>query len=432
MQFVDFSPPPSPSLAQQQDALQKGLGRAHQWAMAGRLDDEPLLAACLCDQRFDVQVEDSRGAWLWRMIQAVDAADRFRAPILHALNDLSDDRNASQLCELAHHYAEAGDETLRTRLYEIVEQKPLADCPWLGEREILQLDGEKGLLFAARVRGRLLANREWHWEDGNLIDDAVTRFGEERVRSLLKDTTDEAIRRIQEGWNQEKQRKVERKPYPSHKERMRAITVSDVIAEAEKESPALGMFRGWGMHANETDLDTVLQHLWGATRPKVIVNLLRIISNRALPKFDSRLIELCEHNDDEVRHWAFNALEKNAHPEVRALALAEIQKSVQAPSVVGLFITNYEQGDEQRIVECVNLPDDPCEFHWLLMDVIKVLENNPKADCSQLGLIAYASTPCENCRCSAARLLHDQHIAPKWLTEECQHDSGEECRKLAG
>ena len=79
----------------------------------------------------------------------------------------------------------------------------------------------------------------------------------------------------------------------------------------------------------------------------------------------------------------------------------------------------------------MELPDDECELHWLLMDAIKVLEKNPKADCSRLGVIAYASTPCEYCRFYAARLLLDQQVAPEWLKEECRHDSGEDCRALA-
>jgi hypothetical protein len=154
VKFGDYSPPPSPLLNQQRDALQKGLGRAMQWALKARLDDEPLLDACLRDQRFDGQVEDSRGDWLWRMIGAVGAKERFRIPILHALYYLSDDRSANQLCQLARNYAEAGDETFHTRLYEIVEQKPVADSPWLGEEEIVALDGEQAFLFAATVRGR--------------------------------------------------------------------------------------------------------------------------------------------------------------------------------------------------------------------------------------------------------------------------------------
>src|SRR5262245_48145572 len=133
MKFDDYSPPPSPSPEQQRDSLRKGLGRALQWALSGRLGDEPLLEACLRDQRFDAQVEDSRGDWLWRMVRALGAAERFRVPVLHALYDLSDEGSASQLCQLACRFAESGDETFRTRLYEVVQQKPFADRPWLGE-----------------------------------------------------------------------------------------------------------------------------------------------------------------------------------------------------------------------------------------------------------------------------------------------------------
>ena len=57
MEFVDHAPPAAPSLEQQRDALQKGQGRAVQWAMNGRLNPEPLLEACLHDQRHDSQID---------------------------------------------------------------------------------------------------------------------------------------------------------------------------------------------------------------------------------------------------------------------------------------------------------------------------------------------------------------------------------------
>jgi len=399
-----------------------------QWAMTRRLDDDPLLAACLRDQRHDPQVEEPRGEWLWKMVRAVDAVDRFRVPILHALYELSDDRSASQLCDLARHYAEAADETFRTRLYEIVEQKPIAGSPWLGEEEIVQLEGEKAFLFAARVRGKQLASREWEWDDENLINYAIERFGEGRVIHLLEHTTDEAIRLFCESWLQQEQTRDGREQRRSRRDEMRAITVSDITSAAATDNTRFGsLFRGWGMHADEADLGMVLQHLLAAEEQKVIVNLLKVFSNRSVPQFDARLIELCHHSDSQVRNWAFNALENNAHPSIRKFAFAELEKGVRDGSVVSLFIRNYEQGDEQLILDAIELPDDDCERHWFLMDVIKVLENNPDADCSQLGIISYASTPCENCRYDSARLLHRQRVAPRWLIEECRFDS---CREL--
>jgi hypothetical protein len=65
------------------------------------------------------------------------------------------------------------------------------------------------------------------------------------------------------------------------------------------------------------------------------------------------------------------------------------------------------------------------------MNVTKGLEKNSQADCSKLGVISYALTPCANCRFDAARLLLNRRVAPGWLKEECQYDSDEDCRKLA-
>ena len=62
MTFGNDFPPASPSAEQQRDALRKGLGRAAQWAAAGRLDEAALLAACLTDQRYDQQLETGRGS----------------------------------------------------------------------------------------------------------------------------------------------------------------------------------------------------------------------------------------------------------------------------------------------------------------------------------------------------------------------------------
>ena len=430
MQFIDYAPSSSPSLNQQRDALRKGLGRAIQWAAMGRLEDDPLLAACLQDQRYDRQLEDSRGDWLWRMVRAVDAADRFRVPILHAFYEMSDERTASQLCELAGCYAETGDETFRTRLYEIVEQKPIADRLDLGEDEIIRLDGDEGFLFVAKARALGLPSREWEWDDESLIDQAIKRIGESRVNELLEDRKNPPLRAYWERWRQEKQAKAVRAPHISHRERMRAISVGEILSAAESGDSNFGLHRGWGMYAEEADLATVHQHLSTAREAKTIAKLLWVFVNRAAPQFLARFIELCQHEDSEVRRRAIFALEKIKHPLVRKFALSELVKKVHGTSVVGLFRENYQQGDEQRILDAIEFPDDDWKLHGLLMDVIKILENNPDADCSQLGVVAYASTPCESCRFDSVRLLHDRHVAPGWLIEECRFDSGEKSREL--
>jgi len=433
MRCMDFSPPPSPTLDQQRDALRKGLGRAMQWAMAGRLADAPLLEACLRDLRYDAQLEEPRGEWLWRMIQAVDAADRFRGPILRALHDSFDDHGAQQLCELAFHFADTGDGDFRSRLFEIVERPPIADDSWLGQAELVELDGEPGFLFAARARGGTLADREWQSDDDFLVEIAIERFGEQRVNELLVDADDGAIQAYREGWRRSKQVKAERKKGPSIREKVQEINAGDILSAAESNDDRVGFFLlgRWGMFADESDLETIFESLWTARKPTALAKLLQVFSKRGVPRFDARLLELCRHGDDETRRLAILAMEKVEHPAIREYALAELESGMRGGSVVALFTKNYQRGDEQRILQSITFPDEDWKLHSLLMDVIQVLEANPAADCSQLGIAAYASTPCETCRFHAVRLLRQRLAAPDWLIKECRFDSNPRSRELA-
>jgi hypothetical protein len=177
-------------------------------------------------------------------------------------------------------------------------------------------------------------------------------------------------------------------------------------------------------------LETVLQHLSTTDSAHALANLLSVFCNRALPQFDARLIDFCQHEDAEVRRRAFGALAKNTHPLIRRFALKELETSVTDGAIISLLANNYERGDEERILESLDLPSDEGDLHGLLMDLNIVLEKNPEADCSKLAVIVYALTPCENCRFFAVRLLHSRQVIPEWVREECQYDSGEDCRQL--
>lgn len=426
----DLSPPEHPSPDQQRAALRQGLGRAVLWARRGVLQDEVLLEACLRDLRYDQQVEDSRGEWLWGMIKVTNAEVRFRVPLLHALYALSDERSTNQLCELAFRYAQDGDDSFRERLYAIVEQRPFPDRPWLGERELLDLDGLNGLLFAARVRGKELADRDWEWNDRNLVEDAVEQVGNEAVRTLLMSSPDEAVRRFSERWREEKERTHSPVGRAAHVERMRSIPVDDVLQAARGETRCY-WFLGWGQNASAADLRLVLQDLWNAKNPKVVAGLLGVFWSRPLPEFDERLIELCGSDDDEVRRFACKALERNSHPAVRSFAFDQLENGDWDGTAVSLLVRNFDAGDEDRILHGIRLSEGDQDRHSLFFDVVELLKHNAQADPSRLGLLTYAATPCENCRFYAARILVEKQVAPAWLLEECQHDSCEDCRKLS-
>ena len=437
MEFSDFSPPCAPSLEQQCDALQKGLGRAVMWASTGRLDQEALLDACLHDKRYDTQCEDERTDWLWNIMRLAGAKERFRDAILQALNDLPEECGAFQLCGLGRLYAESGDEPFRTRLYEIVETRPVVDNPWLGDSELVELDGEAALLFSARAQGaRLAAGGDW--DEGNVAYYAVNRWGEQRTREIFLSSSDSDVRRYLEKFEQEKRKYPDRKPdptKPSFKDSMLAISAQEIIDSARlgdrcDEYARRRKFRNWGRHAEDESLQTVFEAMCKAGDPDITTALLRVFGERALPRFDDRLVDLCRHGDEELQKEALRALSMNSHAAVRKFALEQLAGG--SPSnAVSLFQRNYAPGDEDRMIEAIPLPEDPDRLHSLLTDINDFLAGNDESDCSRLGVIAYIATPCQICRRQTVGLLTQDRVAPAWLVEECRHDSDEDCQELA-
>lgn len=434
MEYFDCSPPAVPSLPEQGDTLQKGLGRARLWAQQGLLTDAPLLEACLQDQRYDKQWEEPRADWLWELVNEIDVKDQFRVPILHALYTETDGWNASQLYELAGHYAAEGDETFRAQLYEVVKQKPFEDNCSLGEEEIIKLDGKQGFLFAAQIRGTRLTTIEWDWDDEYLVNKAMKLFDEEEILNLMSSTANVNIRRFFDSWMQNKKpaspsrNRKGKNGEGNYIKRMQAIPVEDII-QAANSTNHCHWFRGWGMHSDEASLNTVLDALRSINTPSILVNLIKVFSNRALPVFDLWLIELCRHHDDELQRWAFTALANNTHPAVRKFALEQLAGEWSL-NVFSLFIKNYEQGDEVRLLTALELPEDSWELHCLFSDLLEVLGHNSEADRSQLAEMIYRLNPCELCRFKAVKLLKEQNLVPAWMIEECRFDTHEDTRTL--
>ena len=205
----------------------------------GLLADEPLLDACLHDKRYDGQCEENRGDWLWGILNATGADDRFRAEILQSLRLVTTERDAEQLSQLALRYAKAGNDDFKTQLYESSwSGNPLPDSPWVGEGQLLSLDGVEAFRFIVRIRGKLLKRREWDWDNSAIVDHAIEKFGEQCVTGILNDSTDSAISQFATAWRNRVSCPADA-PQQDHVERMRAISVKQVIEGAAGKTRAM-------------------------------------------------------------------------------------------------------------------------------------------------------------------------------------------------
>ncbi|PQO27853.1 HEAT repeat domain-containing protein [Blastopirellula marina] len=423
MERSNDSPTKHPTLDQQRDALQKGLGRAWQWADSGQLSVDLLFDACLNDWRYDRQCEQNRGPWLWELMHAQGCIDRFRQPILEKLSQVEDEGIAAQLCDLIYRYAIEGDAECRDRLGMFVRNGSVAEAPWVGVEYLLWLDGSEAFEMIARTRGEALQQRDWQWHDTAVVDKAVDVIGDIPIRSFFAGSSDPHVIRFAEAWQIEQ--KKEPFPHQADQEARYAWSPQEVVLWAEALE-SCGWLRDWGFKANSGDLEQVAEAIRRCDNPEVIERLLLIFCRRDLPSFADHLMQLCTHPTLNVRRRAFQALANLRSAEVRRFALEQLEQGDKALAI-DLFKSNFEPGDEKRILQAIELPENDFHRHGILIDILYVLkENVAAADVADLGLIIYFHTPCSFCRESAVRLLLGQNAAPAWLLEEARFDAIEE------
>jgi len=423
-----------PSLGAQSDALRKGLGRAYQWAHAGLLSQELLLRECLQSHRHDMLFGESKGEWLFGLVERIGAESALRERLLPALEQLSDEVDYPRLCDLGGCLARLGDDALRKILYEIVERKPIEHCPWLGEKEIIALDGESGFRFALEARIKRFGAEGWIWDGQDLMECGLTQLGENtvtRVCACLElgsgyyfDEFNQVAR-----WNEES-------PFPSPQRSAnreaaacKRLTPTELLDIAEFEG-LFSLLHQWGKEATHDELEVIQSVLFTTNRPVMQANLLAVFSGRALATFDERLIERCRHREPRVREMAFRALENNGHPLVGQFAREGWRQCPNDCRYLRLFIKNFQPGDEDQIRD---LPDGANDWgiERHCQAILEILENHPGYHCFELGLPVYAAAPCEALRFRAASLLQRMNLAPKWLWDECRFDSNRSCRIMA-
>jgi hypothetical protein len=419
LEYKNYAPSDRPTLAEQEDALCKGLGRALIWAKACLLDADLLLQACLNDRRFDRQIDEVRANWLWRIIKASGNAKAFREPLLASLSEIDEDQ-AYQRCGLAYHYAAAGDVTFREQLYELFAQQPLPDCECLAEEELIRLDGADAFLVIVKKRGQELSSRTWDWHDACPCDELEKQILLEQVRNLLETSPDEDIQRYFQAWEQSRVRCQNNEL--SYREQVKLLRPEDIISAAESTEPKYIGFRTWGRTAAVEDLNYVFQRFLQTENLAALAQYLMVFSDRAYPRLEPKVFQLCESLDDKVRIRAFGALSQCQAPAVRKYAESFLQSGIERGGMAELFERNFLPGDEQRLLEALNLPDSEDELHWLLMSLADVLEENAIADATDLGIICYALQPCATCRGRIAKLLIERQAAPAWLINDYQDD----------
>ncbi len=426
-------------------ALSNGLGRAKLHVIHCGIDDVAhlVLEACIHNQTYDSQCEDSRADWLFSMFYNSNYYAKFRKAILNALANENEAWDLLQLCQLAKEMATEGDtkahQALRTRVFEIASSSTGDD--WIGADEWVELEGEKGVLELAKIYGQRLLNDGDDFVNDSIlyVDEKEEKYKEFLFRHSKRDPLIHAY------WDYIEKSRSRAATSPvdieitkqQNRERFRSHHPFDkIINDAHTgvgEFP--GHYVGFGRYATTEELDKIYSLLLKEPDESVIVRLLWVFRRTPMPYLNSALFEWATGTHKLLRSASIAALSQMSDSQVHNLAQSKVANNeiLGADSeAIDLFIHNYESDDAKLIEQALNLvKPDREDAHSLGYSVLSVVKQQKDAALAEALEWVYENTPCTNCRYRAIVQLDGFQQLKSELIQECFYDASPEIREFA-
>ena len=370
---------------------------------------------------FDTQCEDSRARWLAEFIDGVP--DWLVDPLLDAYAMSVENRDPFQMAELLCVLAKRGCGKARQALYH---QFRNTDWGFLGEEELLELDGAQALLWMVQKLNSSENIEAWRLE--GLIGSYDFVYGEGEGRKLLSQAPGREAKAFLARISEPRQRLI------GPRQRLEHLNGVGFIEAAHQKQISVGGVRSWSLRATPEELQAVAAALKTTDDPEALQLFLRCFQSTGLPEYWAGLIDFANHQVYEVRWLALWVLGHHHHPDVRSLALQRLEENRTGEGEFKLLVRNFEKGDAKRILAALRrLPSmEEHDFHWLLGDILEVAKANPLKESLALLVYAYEKMPCTNCRQKAVLEMRRRGDLPDWIFRESHFDCDFELReKLA-
>lgn len=406
-------------------ALTTGHGRALIHAENFNVSDyrEEILEAATTCLVYDTQVDGFREWWL---AQLCEAAGLIQTVINLPPDD--SDRNREQRACLLKEFCLAGHSTALPQLYAMCRRlensNDVEACS-----ELIEVEGKKGLVFAARRLGEeLLKDPDFWVSDWELwrFDDL---YGDGCAKLILTEAalSDDAIRHyLQEAAAYEKEQS-DAKQFLAPKE---LETVESVLQSINSATKRVGRLRRWGAKASQADREEVAKLLKTEFRTVVLVNALWCLSGTGLLVFDEALLRLVFHDDDDVRFLATQVFSHHGEEAVRLAGLALLERG-DVHGGTELMRLSARTGDSGAILSSLPEIQTGDDRHGIFCNLVDLIEMNEAIREPLIPLYVYEFSPCMHCRERAIESLIKWEACPQWLIEEAAKDASADIRKLS-
>lgn len=421
-------------------ALRKGQGRARLHVQYYGLDDvvELVLAACVHNQVYDQQCEDSRAPWLFAMFHATPHYARFRAALCEALATETNNWHLHQICGLFRAMIAAGDDGLRPHLHAFVLKIAQAngDAPWLGVEEWVALEGLAGVVELARLYGQQLLANPKAWVYDQLLHAADQDF----TTPLTALAETDPVLRAYLAYVAERQPATPKTDFEALQQQRREqvrqkYSVQRILAAARAQQGDFpGFYGAFGRYALPTELEEIYAALLAATTTEERLRLLWVFRRVPLPHLHEDFFAWACGAEAELARAALTALAQVHDPRVYALGKEKVAQPLLGPNAeaLDLFLHNYDAAVAPLITQAlINLTPSPDEAHALGYDILALAEQHTDPALAAALCWMYEHTPCGHCRYQSVVRLDALGQLPAALSAECGFDAEESIRNFA-
>lgn len=425
-------------------ALIKGLGRAKQHVMQYGIGEfyDLILEACLHDQNYDSQCNESRAPWLYSMIRDTPYYEKIRAAIFDNLDE-SDSHDFTQSFMFYRVMAVNGDDQARQKSLEIlfsIANQGSSEDYFMTAISLDSLSPDEFLALARIYGNRLFKDPSDTPPDCPVYSNKFQTFRDllltyseqdERIKRYYQYLMEEDQKWLQSRSDTDKSRREEyrnsfRQEYPFIR------VLFDINNKIFKNRFRISTF---GRFAIKKELQTIFKAMINEKDPAVQMLYLYAFRRTPLPALNPNLFEWARGSDKNLRDAAIEALALLQNEEIHSFAQNLIQETfVHDPftSAICLFHRNYEKSDASLIVSAVtSMEADEYETHSVGMDLLTLSENQSDPNLADALLWLYEATTCTSCRYRTLVELKKYDRIPPQIAAEILFDSEESTRKLA-
>ena len=379
--------------------------------------------ACTHNTAYDPQCESSREKYLIEIISLSGLKDALEKKIIETLIETKKfNYDTSQMLCLAKIFAKNGNAYARQAIYNKFLQS-LKGNEYVGSNEILELDGEKGLLFIVNAVGeRIIADQDY-FEDDLLIKYAIEQFGEEKTMDLLNEEAQknhpvkvylEVINNYQTETNNEK---------PLNK------TYNEIKDQISKKIISKFQLRFWGRKATQEEIEKAGNDLLEENDHEKLISYLYIFSARDFPFKLDKILNAAKSGNEKLSSVAFRVLKRYKDVAIHDLAVEHIESGTINPEVLDLFEKNFFHSDLEYIEKVFYRDYNDFDYHGIGLSLIHIFEKYKTKKCLNMMVELYKNGRCSSCREWVIDILIDNKILPDWLAQECLYDCNFDIRE---